>query len=72
MLHLRIYPDIKMFFFNYMCSLCSVVQLCLTVCDPWTIACQAPLAMEFSRQEYWIGLPFPTLGDLPDPGMNFI
>ena len=34
----------------------------------WTIACQATLSMEFSRQEYWSGLPFPTLGDLPDPG----
>ena len=35
---------------------------------PWTIACQAPLSMEFSRQEYWTGLPFPTPGDLPNPG----
>ena len=34
---------------------------------PWTIACQAPLSMEFSRQEYWGGLPFPTPGNLPDP-----
>ena len=34
---------------------------------PRTIACQAPLSMEFSRQEYWSGLPFPPLGDLPDP-----
>ena len=32
---------------------------------PLTVACQAPLCMEFSRQEYWIGLPFPILGDLP-------
>ena len=35
---------------------------------PWTIAHQAPLFMEFSRQEYWSGLPFPPPGDLPDPG----
>ena len=34
---------------------------------PWTIVHQAPLSMEFSRQEYWSGLPFPTLGYLPDP-----
>ena len=34
---------------------------------PWTVACQDPLSMEFSRQEYWSGLPFPTPGDLPDP-----
>ena len=32
---------------------------------PWTVACQAPLSMEFSRQEYWNGLPFPSPGDLP-------
>ena len=34
---------------------------------PWTVACQAPLSMGFSRQEYWKGLPFPSPGDLPDP-----
>ena len=34
---------------------------------PWTVACQAPLSMGFSRQEYWSGLPFPLPGDLPDP-----
>ena len=34
----------------------------------WTIACQASLCMEFPRQEYWSGLPFPSPGDLPDPG----
>ena len=37
---------------------------------PWTIACQDPLSVGFSRQEYWSGLPFPTLGDLPDPGIK--
>ena len=37
---------------------------------PWTVAHQAPLSMEFSRQEYWRGLPFPTLGDLLDPGIT--
>ena len=37
---------------------------------PWTIALQAPLSMEFSRQVYWNGLPFPTPGDLPDPGIE--
>ena len=35
---------------------------------PWTVAYQAPLSMGFSRQEYWSGLPFPSPGDLPDPG----
>ena len=34
---------------------------------PWTVACQAPLSMGFSRKEYWNGLPFPPPGDLPDP-----
>ena len=37
---------------------------------PWTVACQAPLSMGFPRQEYWSGLPFPSLGDLPDPGIQ--
>ena len=37
---------------------------------PWTVAPKAPLSMEFSRQEYWSGLPFPSLGDLPDPGIE--
>ena len=37
---------------------------------PWTVACQVPLSMEFSRQEYWNGLPFPSPGDLPDPGIE--
>ena len=37
---------------------------------PWTVACQAPLSMAFSRQEYWGGLPFPSPGDLPDPGIK--
>ena len=36
----------------------------------WTVACQAPLSMEFSRQEYWSGLPFPSPGDLPNPGIK--
>ena len=42
-------------------------QSCLTMHDPMTTARQAPLSMEFSRQEYWSGLPFPPLGDLPNP-----
>ena len=45
----------------------SVAQSCLT---PWTVARQAALSMEFSRQEYWSGLPFPPPGDLPDPGIK--
>ena len=45
----------------------SRVQLFAT---PWTIAHQAPPSMEFSRQEYWSGLPFPSPGDLPHPGIE--
>ena len=37
---------------------------------PWTVAYQAPPSMRFSRQEYWSGLPFPSPGDLPDPGIE--
>ena len=44
-----------------------VAKLCLTFATPWTVACQAPLFMGFSRQEYWSGLPFPSPGDLPGP-----
>ena len=37
---------------------------------PWTVARQAPLSTGFSRQEYWSGLPFPSTGDLPNPGIE--
>ena len=46
-------------------------QSCPTLCDPMDyIACQAPLSVGFSRQEYWNGLPFPTPGDPPDSGIG--
>ena len=45
----------------------NFVQLFVT---PWTVAHQAPLSMGFSRQEYWSGLPFPSPGDLPNPGIK--
>ena len=45
----------------------SRVQLFAT---PWTVAHQAPQSMEFSRQEYWSGLPFPSPEDLPNPGIE--
>ena len=47
--------------------LCLVVQSCPTLATPKTVACQVPLSMGFSRQEYWSGLPFPLPGDLPNP-----
>ena len=37
-----------------------IAKSCLTLATPWTVACQAPLSMGFSRQEYWSGLPFPS------------
>ena len=48
-------------------KLLSHVQLFAT---PWTVAYQALLSVEFSKQEYWSGLPFPSLGDLSDPGIE--
>ena len=47
------------------CLVLSAVQLLSIL---WTIACQVPLTIEFFSQEYWSGLPFPSPGDLPDPG----
>ena len=49
---------------------CLVTKSCLTLVSPWSIARQAPLSMEFFRQEYWSGLPFPAPGDLPNPGIE--
>ena len=47
-----------------------VTKSCLTLVTPWTLARQAPLSIGFSRQEYWSGLPLPSPGDLPDPGIK--
>ena len=49
---------------------CSIAQPCATLCDPRTVACQAPLSMGFSRQEYWSGLPFLPPDNLPDSGIE--
>jgi len=46
-----------------------VAELCPTLMIPWAVACHVPLSMGFSRKGYWSGLPFPSLGDLPDPGI---
>ena len=54
-------------FFN--CS-SEVDQSCLTLCDPMDLAHQAPPSMEFSRQEYWSGLPFPSPVDFPNLGIK--
>ena len=47
-----------------------VAQSCPTLATPWTVARQAPLSMGLFRQKYWSGLPFPTPGDLSDPGIK--
>ena len=52
---------------RFLCESLSGVLLFMT---PWTIAHQAPLSMEISRQDYWSGLPFPSPGHLPDPGLK--
>ena len=52
-------------FFNLL-----VAQSCLALATPWAVAHQAPLSMEFSRQEYWSGVPFPSPGNLPNPGIE--
>ena len=51
----------------HVCCRFSHVLLFVTL---WIVARQAPLSMGFSRQEYWSGLPFPSPGDLPDPGIE--
>ena len=48
----------------------EVAQSCPTLSDPWAAAHQAPLSMRFSRQGYWSGLPFPSPGGLPNPGIE--
>ena len=53
--------------------LCACVCVCSVVSDSvalWTVAHQAPLSVEFSRQEYWSQLPFPPPRDLPNPGIK--
>ena len=52
------------------CVCLLVAQLCLTLCNPMTVAHQAPLSVRFSRQESWSGWPVPPSGDLPDPGIE--
>ena len=48
----------------------EIIQSCQLLVTPWTVARQIPLSMRFSQQEYLSGLPFPSPGDLPDPGIE--
>ena len=52
------------------CRLVAKSKVSNSFAIPWTVACQIPLSMEFSRQEYWSGLPFPPPEDLLDPGIK--
>ena len=53
-----------------MLLLLLIAKSCPALETPWAVDCWAPLSMEFSRQEYRSGLPFPTPGDLPNPGIE--
>ena len=75
-------PQVPKSLFNYFYSFCflSSPEKYMCVCvsfsfvwlfaTPWTVPCQAPQSMGFSRQEYWSGLPWPSPGDLPNPGIK--
>ena len=54
----------------YCCCCCLVAKSCPTLCDLLELAYQAPLSMGFPRQENWNGLPFPSRGELPEPGIK--
>ena len=54
---------------NAQCSE-NVIHSVMSDSTPWTVAHQAPLSMEFSRQGRWSGFPFPSPGDVPDPGIK--
>ena len=56
----------------WVCVCARVLNCAWLSVTPRTIACQAPLSIKFSRQKCWIGLPFPTPRDLPDPGIELI
>ena len=56
---------------EYYCVLCAKSRSHVPpFATLWTVAFWAPLSVGFFRQEYWIGLPFPTSGDVPDPGIK--
>ena len=67
-LELRIHYSPKHYHKRMLQSCCCLVaQSYLTLCDPWTVARQAPPSKGFSRQEYWSGVPFPSPGDFLNP-----
>ena len=72
-IYLQYTPEVNIYERYHFCPLllCLVAKPCPTLCDPMDyVACQAPLSMGFPRQEHWSRLPFPSLGDLLDPGIE--
>ena len=63
-------PGFKAFTTLFNAPRVLVAQSCPTLCNPTTVAHQASLSMEFSRKEYWSGLPFPSPEELPNPGIE--
>ena len=55
---------------NTCMNVCEVTSVVSNSVTQWTVACQTPLSMGFPRQKYWTGLPFPSPGHLPDPGIE--
>ena len=57
--------------FYSICCYCLVAKTCLTLWDPITVTCHAPLSMGFPKQEYWSVVPFPSPRDLPNLGIEY-
>ena len=57
-------------FLVHVCMYAKLLSRVRLFATPWTVACQTPPSIGFSRQEYWNGVPFPSPEDLPDPGIE--
>ena len=69
-LRVVVFQCISHVYWRYLLLLFNHYVISDSFATPWILACQAPLSMGFSRQEYWSGLPFPPPGDLPNPGIK--
>ena len=67
-----IHPGILIYYISYCCCCCLVIQSCPDSAALWTAARHVSLSMQFSKQEYWSGLPCPPPGDLPDSGTGHV
>ena len=67
---LSIHLKLKQCYISTVCICAQLLSHIWLLATLWTVAHQAPLSMEFPRQEYWGGLPFPPPGDLPHPGIE--